>query len=143
MSVSGYIKLIFRRLRSAMVLTLSMVLFISTARADIVLIDLTRIQLDFSTIRPVQELKNVAPTPKQSFKYAYDRFVQESAENGVAPINVLNTFEKDEKSVAYVQAKHFRFYVMPNIRETPSEMERIALNHQTSGTQSKMLVMTK
>jgi hypothetical protein len=143
MSASGYMTLIFPILTAAMLPMLSTLLLVSTAKADIILSDPSRIQLDFATIRPVQELKIDTPTLKHGPKDTYNRFAQESAENGIASVSVVNTAGKDEKSVAHVQAKHFRYYVMPNIRATPSEMERIALSHQASGTQSKMLVMTK
>jgi hypothetical protein len=58
-------------------------------------------------------------------------------------LSVLNNLAKDEKSITYVQARHFKYYVMPNSRENPSEIDRMTFNHQASGTQSRMLVMTK
>jgi hypothetical protein len=143
MRASSYSRLVFRRLTSAIVSMLSVMLLLSTAKADIILGDPSHIQLDFATIGPIRELKIDNPKSKQALKNTYTRFVQESVDHGAVFLSVLNTPGKDEKSVAHVQAKHFRYYVMPSIRETPSEMERIALSHQASGTQSRMLVMTK
>jgi hypothetical protein len=144
MSASGYTKQFFRLLTSAVITTLSAALPLSTAKADIILVDHSTIQLDVATLKPMQELKIDNQKAKKPPKDAYARFAQESADNGApSSISVLNTLGKDEKSVEYVQAKHFRYYVMLNIRENPSEMERITLSHQASGTQSRMLVMTK
>jgi hypothetical protein len=122
---------------------LSMMFLVSTVKADIILSDPSHIQLDLATFRPIHELKIHNPKSKQAAKNIYNRFALDNAENGGTAFSSLNNFGKDEKSVEYVQTKHFRYYVMPNIRETPSEMERIALSHQASGTQSRMLVMTK
>jgi hypothetical protein len=143
MSASGHTRLVFWRFIAALLPMLLMMLLVSTVRADIILGDPSHIQLDIATFRPIHELKIDNPKSKQAAKNIYNRFAQDSAENGATAFSSLNTLGKDEKSVEYVQAKHFRYYVMPNIRETPSKMERIALSHQASGTQSRMLVMTK
>jgi hypothetical protein len=143
MSAYGYKKKVFRRLRSTLLATLSAMLVLSTAKADIIFSDHSNIQLELATFKPIQELKIDHLKSKLWHKNSYNRFAQESAENGTPALSVFNTPGKDEKSVEYVQAKHFRHYVMPNSPENPSEIDRITLSHQASGTQSRMLVMTK
>jgi hypothetical protein len=134
------------------------------ANADLIFGDIANLDLRFAPLISRDVLK--IETNKSAFvlQEAYYQFAQDIAPiPGVgalafchasgrlgltcvaAPVLFSNhtALSRDEKSILYVQAKHFRYYVIPNNRENPSDMERITLSHQASGTQSKMLVMAK
>jgi hypothetical protein len=143
MSASGNSGPLFHRIIEVFTTLLLSLLSVGIAKADIILGIQSNIEPNYATFQPIQAVKPNPIKSKLSPKEIYLRFVQDSVDNGGPTLSVLAAFGKEEKSVEYVQSKHFRYYVMPNSRESPSEMERIALSHHVFGTQSRMLVMTK
>jgi hypothetical protein len=143
MSAFGNSRPFLHQIIAVVIAALSSMLFVGTANADIILGIQSNIEPNYATFQPIQAVKPNPTQSKLSPKEIYIRFVQDSVDNGGPTLSLLTAFGKEEKSVEYVQSKHFRYYVMPNSRENPSEMERIALSHHVSGTQSRMLVMTK
>jgi hypothetical protein len=143
MSAFGNSRTFFHRIIEVCTTLLLCVLSVGIANADVILGIQSNIEPNYATFQPIQAVKPNPITAKLSPKEVYIRFIQDSVDNGGPALSVLTAFGKEEKSVEYVQSKHFRYYVMPNSRENPSERERIALSHHASGTQSRMLVMTK
>jgi hypothetical protein len=132
--------------------------------ADVIFGDIANLDFRLASLKPLDALK--IETNKSAFvtQQAYYQFAQDNApipEAGAlgfchassrlgltcvaAPVllNTQSSMTGDEKSIRYVQAKNFKYYVIPNNLENPSDMERITFSHQAFGTQSKMLVMAK
>jgi hypothetical protein len=132
--------------------------------ADVIFGDIANLDFRLASLKPLDALK--IETNKSAFvtQPAYYQFAQDNApipEQGAlgfchassklgltcvaapALFSSQTSSTEDEKSIRYVRAKNFKYYVIPNNLENPSDMERSALSHQAFGTQSKMLVMAK
>jgi hypothetical protein len=140
-------------------------LFSCAAHAGIMTIESLQLQQNFATTKPSWNVKIDDNQSAFVSQLAFGAFAQDgwidpkastlwfchaSKRLGMTCIttpqmgfNSTQALTSQEKSVRYVQAKHFKYYVTPNSRENPSEIDRITFNHQASGTQSKMLVMAK